>query len=319
MKLIDLKVGDRYEGIVGVQSKNFNTGNNNSPYINLVLSDSSGCIDAKMWDAGRDIYNAIKEGHPLKITATTSIFKDKTQLKVESITPIRAADNFKPDSLMTESNEYTLKSLDTEFDTIRQHWLNKDDQALLNHVLSKKDLLYMYKNAPAGRAVHHSARHGLYAHSIAVATLCMTTIEKYSARLDKSLLTLGALLHDIGKAYEYDWGAATVFTNSGRLLGHPYIGAHIVHNACLDLKFNGERTVQLIHLILSHAGKREFGAVQPPQMIEANILHYCDNFDAKLDHMRDLQKATPDGIAWSERDYILDNTSLFFGAHHASQ
>ena len=316
MKLNKLKPGVKFEGIVGVRNKSFNTGSNNSTYITLIVCDSTTSLEAKIWDAGRDIFDGIREGQPLKITATTNIFKDKLQLKIESISQIKASDNFNPESLMAESKEYTLQSLDKEYNSIKQHWLIKEDQALLNKVLSKKELLYMYRNAPAGKTVHHAAKHGLFAHSIAVARLCLATSEKYSVKIDKSLLTLGALLHDIGKAYEYDWGATTVFTNSGRLLGHPYIGAHIVHNACIELKVSGERTVQLIHLILSHAGKREFGAVQPPQTIEANILHYCDNIDAQLDHMRELQSSTTAGAAWSERDRILDNIALYFGERH---
>jgi 3'-5' exoribonuclease len=41
----------------------------------------------------------------------------------------------------------------------------------------------------------------------------------------------------------------------------------------------------LLHLILSHHGKQEFGAPVPPLTLEAEVLHYADNASAKTASM----------------------------------
>ncbi len=51
----------------------------------------------------------------------------------------------------------------------------------------------------------------------------------------------------------------------------------------------------LRHLILSHHGTAEFGAVRLPQTAEALALHFADNMDAKMAQCRDLFAQIPEG------------------------
>jgi len=50
---------------------------------------------------------------------------------------------------------------------------------------------------------------------------------------------------------------------------------------------NEEREV-LLHLILSHHGKLEFGSPVSPMTLEAEVLHWADNASAKTASMADL-------------------------------
>ena len=318
MRLKELVVGERFSGIVGVVSKVFNSGKDGSGYIKFVLGDCSGKIGANMWQVDREIYNSITEGQPLKVTAVAGEYKGVPQLKIESISPVKPSDNFVPEMLMEESQEYTLKELEKEFDTISKHWLTKEDRKVLEEVMKSKNTARLFKAAPAGMNVHHTAKHGLFAHTISVAKRCLEMAKLSSIKVDQSLLILGALLHDIGKAYELDWGAATIYTTSGRLLGHTYIGAHMVNNVCKQVvTCSAERTQLLVHLILAHHGKREYGAAQPPQTIEAQILHYCDNIDAKVERMR-VQQEINGNCGWGERDFVMDGNALYFGGSNES-
>ncbi len=47
-----------------------------------------------------------------------------------------------------------------------------------------------------------------------------------------------------------------------------------------------ERELWIVqHLIASHHGRPEFGAVVPPMILEAEVLHYADNASAKTASM----------------------------------
>ena len=53
---------------------------------------------------------------------------------------------------------------------------------------------------------------------------------EYDANPD--LVVAGALLHDIGKLDELDYGTTTSYTREGNLVGHVTLGALMVRDAC---------------------------------------------------------------------------------------
>jgi 3'-5' exoribonuclease len=65
---------------------------------------------------------------------------------------------------------------------------------------------------------------GLLEHTLAVARTCMALSDLYPA-LDRQILLVAALLHDLGKAWELTSGLACEYTDEGRLLGTS-TGAH---------------------------------------------------------------------------------------------
>lgn len=71
----------------------------------------------------------------------------------------------------------------------------------------------------------------------------------------------------------------------------------------------------LQHLILSHHGKPEWGSPKPPMVKEAEILHYIDNIDAKINMMdRALERVKPG--EYTERVFALDNRSFYKPVFH---
>ena len=66
----------------------------------------------------------------------------------------------------------------------------------------------------------------------------------------------------------------------------------------------------LQHLVLSHHGKAEWGSAKPPLVREAEVLHYIDNLDAKINMMnRALEKAKPG--EFTEKVFALENRSFY--------
>ena len=77
-----------------------------------------------------------------------------------------------------------------------------------------------------------------------------------------------------------------------------------------NLGISGEEVLILQHLVLSHHGKAEWGSPKPPMIKEAEILHYIDNLDAKMNMLdRALERVKPG--EFTERIFALDNRSFY--------
>ena len=71
-------------------------------------------------------------------------------------------------------------------------------------------------------------------------------------RLDSDLLMAAAIVHDVGRAREFTYGAEFGLSDEGRLLGHLAIGAEVVGAAAASLA--PERRLALLNCVLSHHG-----------------------------------------------------------------
>ena len=144
-----------------------------------------------------------------------------------------------------------------------------------------KEFVKAFLAAPAAAYHHHAYLGGLLQHSVSVADRCLSLL---TPEADADLLVAGALLHDAGKVYDYDWpGIVINMTNSGRLLGHIAQGLLLVDRHakdCPDLA--PERLSLLLHLIASHHGKLEWGSLVEPCTLEAVLLHEADYLDMQI-------------------------------------
>ncbi len=271
-------------------------------YVRMRLGDEGGSVNAYIWSNAQESNELFKEGDILKIKGMVKDYKGQLQI---SITNLRVA----------EENEYDLK----DFIPTTSKDINKLADNLFNYISGlaneflKKLLLSIFEDrefmtnfakSPAAKNWHHNYAGGLLEHTIAVTLICDFVSHNYP--VDRDLLITGALLHDIGKVHEYDMKAAIDFTNIGRLVGHITIADEIVSRKAATIdSFPGELLMKVRHMILSHHGEYEKGAVRLPQTIEAVALHYADNLDAQTTGVMQLIEAVTDGKAeWTEYDKL---------------
>jgi 3'-5' exoribonuclease len=136
----------------------------------------------------------------------------------------------------------------------------------------------LFATAPAAKQIHHARLGGLLEHSLEVVTLGLVMARLYGA--NQAMVTAGALLHDVGKIYEYSWFPVLDLTDQGRLLGHITIGYQLLQERGKYL--NGEKLLHLGHIILSHHGEIEYGSPVRPQTLEAMIVHEADLASGRL-------------------------------------
>jgi 3'-5' exoribonuclease len=136
--------------------------------------------------------------------------------------------------------------------------------------------------APAAKGMHHVYLGGLLEHSLAVVALVNQVAPLYPV-LDRDLLVVGALLHDIGKVREMSYTRSFDYTDEGKLIGHITIGVEMITEKVMQIKsFPSELAMLVKHLILSHHGQYEYGSPKRPKTLEATVLNYLDDMDAKI-------------------------------------
>ena len=108
-------------------------------------------------------------------------------------------------------------------------------------------------------------------------------MQQYYPKVNRDLALAGALLHDIGKTQELSYATSFDYSDRGRLLGHIVIGDEIVREKIALLPdFPIDLAMVLRHILLSHHGQYEFGSPKRPKTLEALLVGYLDDLDAKL-------------------------------------
>ena len=75
-------------------------------------------------------------------------------------------------------------------------------------------------------------------------------------------------------------------------------------------QLNSESILLLRHMILSHHGQFEFGSPVLPAIAEAEILHYLDNLDARINAIENALEGVEEG-EFSPRIFALENRSFY--------
>lgn len=155
-----------------------------------------------------------------------------------------------------------------------------------------------YCQAPAAQVYHHNYAGGLLEHSLGVARIALKIAELHP-EVDRDLMLVGALLHDLGKIQELTMDHGISFSDEGKLLGHILLGIGMLEE--LMQSAGTERIVRnkLIHMIASHHGRYEWQSPRKPMFLEAQILHLADMMDAEIWKFKTAPPSAADS-RWSQ-------------------
>jgi 3'-5' exoribonuclease len=186
-------------------------------------------------------------------------------------------------------------------------------QALLEGMLGAgSDTWPAYREAPAAKRFHQAYRHGLLEHSLGVAQ-AVSAISATFPGIDRDVALTGALLHDVGKLDAYTADPLAIdLTDLGKLQGEIALGYYRVRRAIEEIPgFPAPLAAAVLHIILSHHGTLEHGSPVVPCTREATLVHMIDNLGGRLGSFDRLEKALPDGSAWSGYDQALGGGAYF--------
>ncbi|MCB2188843.1 MAG: HD domain-containing protein [Deltaproteobacteria bacterium] len=262
-------------------------------YGTLTLGDPTGQLEAKVWDDAERLLAPLAPGQVVEVAGRTDAYQGRRQLV---LTQVALHEGGLSPAAFLPASPIPLEELWGVFNAARKQVKNKHLKALLKAVFDEPDTRAAFEAAPGAKMAHHAYVHGLLEHTGAVATLALAMARSYPA-VDRELLAAGALLHDLGKAYELTLGPPLDYTDEGRLEGHLALGLRLVEEKMGDLKgFPPAVALHLRHLILAHHGDYAMGSPRRPKTPEALLLHMADDTDAKMTMFREAaQSAQGDG------------------------
>ena len=266
-------------------------------YLRLTLADKTGEIVANAWTLNNDI-QSFEAGDFIKIRASVENYKDQLQLSIYKIRKSSEGEYLPADYIPT-----TDKDIDEIYKTICgliESIDNKHLQALLEAIfVDNQEIKETFLAHSAGMRKHHSYMGGLAEHSLNVAQICDFLAPRYKF-VNRDLLIAAALLHDIGKIYELSPFPENDYTDQGKLLGHITMGTSLVSTQIGQIaNFPKDLQNLLLHCLLSHHGKLEFGSPITPRTIEALILSHADNTDAHTKNFEEQLSKAPAGNNWT--------------------
>lgn len=101
-------------------------------------------------------------------------------------------------------------------------------------------------------------------------------------------------------------------TDAGKLQGEIPLGYFRVRQAVAATPgFPPERAQALLHILLSHHGRLEFGSPVTPCTREAALVHAMDNLSGHLGAFDRLEGETPAQERWSRYDRVIDGAAFF--------
>lgn len=274
------------------------------PFLRLLLADRSGTIMAMVWEDALRCEPICQPASIVGVRGVVQPYDGKRQINVVRVEAlVAAADDLE---YLLPASRRPREQLDAELDALIGSVADRPLRKLLQRCLGRStELGRAFRLHPAAKKNHHAYLSGLLEHSVSVAGTCNALARHYAAQgipLDRDLLVAGALLHDIGKVKELKGVPGAGYTNEGQLLGHIVIGIQMVGREGEKVPGLGEdRLLLLQHLIASHQGKPEWDSPKVPQLVEALVLHYADDLDAKLNQVRTILSGVAPG-EWSGYD-----------------
>ena len=284
-RLAELQNGERLESFFVVASNRVGTTRKGDEFWTLTLRDVTGSMNGRVWQPSEACPQGLELPGVYTIVGRVDSYRDELQLVVDHMKPYRPTPE-EYDSLVPASR-WSPEVLESE---IRAHIEANVRAAILKrlllHAMDHPTVKPRLSVSPAASANHHAYRSGLAEHTLSMMRIATTLAGHYSAYypglVDGDLLIAGVLLHDLGKVWELEGDLAADYSTVGRLVGHIPMGAAFVADLARELgDIPDELVWELQHLVLSHHGQLEYGSPKRPKTIEAQILHYIDQIDAK--------------------------------------
>ena len=253
-------------------------------YLQVELADKSGTISGRLWNASDADFAAFEDGDYVRVEGHTQLYSGAMQIIVAAI---ERADPGTVDE--REFRVLTATDIDRLLAELRGllAGLRPPLDALVAEILDDPALMAAFCRSPAGVKHHHAYAGGLLDHVVNLMRLADLVAPLYP-EMDRDLLLVGVLVHDIGKTVELESEKGLSYTDPGQLLGHVLLGLEIIDAkiaavaARTGQTFDSETALRVKHMIASHHGAYEFGAPRLPMTLEAVALHHLDHLDAKM-------------------------------------
>jgi 3'-5' exoribonuclease len=272
-------------------------------YLQVTLSDRTGSIAARLWNANETHYKSFDNGDYVRVVGTAQLFQGAMQIIASKLHKVDPAEIDPADFVPTPAVD-----VDRLVVRLTEMLRTIEDPPLRNLVecfLMDEPFMGRLCMAPAGTKNHHAYHGGLLEHIVGLMELVVRITPCYP-QINRDLLLTAAFLHDLGKTVELSYDHGLGYTDEGQLIGHLVMGVEILNAKLAEVEklsgepMPGETVLRLKHTILSHHGEYAFGSPKLPMTVEAVALAMLDNLDAKINTFSTLIAEDPNvDSAWT--------------------
>jgi len=209
--------------------------------------------------------DAIKNGNIVQVLS--SVYKEA--FKTSTITKIELRKKA-PTGLTKEQRDKLFELLLDELNTLKNEKLKEASLKILN---DNEELL---KISPAATKMHHNYVGGLLLHINECLNYAKAILAASYQNLDRDLIIAACITHDLGKMFEYNINTETGEVERNADFDKSWL-SHIYYGFAWA---NNNEFPELAHIIASHHGRTDWGAIVEPNTTEARIFHHIDDLSA---------------------------------------
>src|SRR5512146_86682 len=309
----DVKEGERTKSVFLVARKAVPTAKSGKSYLSITLQDKTGELEARAFERVDELAQAFEEKDYVDVEGQVGTFQGKPQLRVEQVAKVDAStmdaaefvwvpppEPKKPEkSGFSEQEEATWRELVALVDAITDQHV----KSLIQAFLEDDDVAARLRRAPAAKTVHHAYPGGLLEHTVSCLKLAHRLADHYP-QVDRDLLVAGAFFHDLGKIRELSYDRQVEYSDEGRLVGHVVMTAQWIHDKARRVGVPRDLEHHVVHLVLSHHGRLDFGSPKVPMTLEAVLTHEIDEVDSRVNSWLNLMGREGGTRRWTDSNNI---------------
>ena len=274
-------------------------------YLKLKLGDRTGEMEGRIWTSVETFVNSFEKDDFVHVKGRGSSYQEHLQLNISHIERVG-----EEAILLSDFFPMTEKDIEVMFQSLMetsQQVKNPHLCQLLRLFWDDEPFVKGFKMVPASKWVHHAYLGGLLEHTLSLSQLVLKNASHYEG-LNSDLLLTASILHDLGKVDELSYSRSFDYSDEGRLLGHIILGIERVEGKIRQLPdFPKDLSTVLKHLLLSHHGQYIWGSPKRPMTLEAVMLHFLDDMDAKINGIQQFLKTqVSEGSKWSAYHRTFD-------------
>lgn len=282
--LRDLRAQVYLDGVYSLVNPQVGTTRQQKPYFKALLRDATGEVPVRAWTFDPAHFHDVSRTGFVWVSGQAQEYNGQVQVVAEMLRSVDVESRDLPRLLPSTSGD--IDSMHAEVVSILRSMTHPAMRALAEQYLGNAHLMKEFRHAPAAVSVHHAWIGGLLEHTLQLLRAAEALLPIYPA-LNRDLILMGLFLHDLGKTVELEWERGFNYTADGNLVGHAVRGAIWLQGfaaaAARDSgqRLPGEALRVLQHILISHHGSHEFGAVKVPSTPEAVFVAMLDNLDAR--------------------------------------
>jgi 3'-5' exoribonuclease len=311
----DVKEGERAKSLFLVARKAIPTAKSGKTYLSVTFQDKTGELEARAFDKVDELAATFEEKDYVEVEGAIGAFQGKPQLRIEGIAKIDAAgleasefvfipapEPKKPEKPAAADAENGLWS---ELLALVDHVVDPHVKELIKAFVEDDDVAARLRRAPAAKTVHHAYPGGLLEHTVSCLKLAHRLADHFP-QVDRDLLVAGAFFHDLGKIRELSGERGSEYTDEGRLVGHLVMTAQWIHDKARRVGASRDLEHHVVHMVLSHHGRLEYGSPKVPMTLEAVLTHEIDELDSRVNSWLNLMGKEGGNRRWTDANNVYE-------------